>query len=412
MNSLTNAFSLNNELQHLLAEATAYVHDRAHSGSPAHEVEKGVFERMLKLGHQLFSLFFNLQGDGSVGDHLNLPTGQTVKKLSDRKRAYRSLFGDFTLTRAVYGTRKGQPAVCIPLDTRLQLPEEEYSYPLQELTQHLTTEVSYTTAQTVLNKLLKLNITVDSMERINQHAGEMIPAFREVKKAPEATTEAALLVLTADGKGVPIRHAKDVARIADQKLTSGPKPDRKRMAVVGAAYTIEPYPRTSDDIVEALFCEPNQTTDKKKQKRPSPKNKRVVAHLTREVNGTEFKATESTFEWLCKQVNERGRLRKNQSTAPVQVSDVTPRVILAMMDGQESLWNQVKLLKKAYPEGQWVEILDLMHVNSYLWDAACAVHPGDKKEQLIFMKNHVMLVLEGNVESVIHELQETASKQH
>ena len=82
MNSLTNSLSINNELQHLLTEATAYVHDRAHSGSPAHEVEKGVFERMLKLGYQLFSVFFNIQGDGSVGDHLKLSTGKTVKRLS------------------------------------------------------------------------------------------------------------------------------------------------------------------------------------------------------------------------------------------------------------------------------------------------------------------------------------------
>ena len=415
MNSLTKGFSINNELQHLLAEATTYVHDKAHSGSPAHEVEKGVFERMLKLGHQLFSVFFKIQGDGSVGDHLTLPTGETIKRLPDRERVYHSLFGKFTLKRAVYGTRKGQPAVCIPLDTRLQLPEEEYSYPLQELTQHLTTEVSYTTAKTLLNKLLNLDVTVDSMERINQHAGEMMPAFREAQTAPTATTEAELLVVTADGKGVPIRHAKDVARITDQKLTSGPKPDRKRMAVVGAAYTIEPYPRTPEDIVEALFCEPNQTMNKNKPKRPSPKNKRVVAHLTREVNGTEFKATESTFEWLSKQVKERGRPNQNQSTALALVSDVTPtkkKVYLAMMDGQESLWNQVKLLKETYPEGQWVEILDLMHVNSYLWDAACAVYPGDKQQQLIFMKNRVMLILEGKVDGIINELQETASKQH
>ena len=188
MNSLTKGFSINNELQYLLSEATNYVHDKARSGSPAHEVEKGVFERMLKLGHQLFSVFFKIQGEGSVGDHLTLPTGEAVKRLPDRERAYHSLFGKFTLKRAVYGTRKEQPAVCIPLDTRLQLPEEEYSYPLQELTQHLTTEVSYTTAKTLLNKLLNLDVTVDSMERINQHAGEMMPAFREAQTAPAATT--------------------------------------------------------------------------------------------------------------------------------------------------------------------------------------------------------------------------------
>jgi hypothetical protein len=81
MNSLTNNFRIDNDLHALLSEATNYVHERAHSGSPAHEVEKGVFERMLKLGHQLFSAFFKIQGDGSVGDHLSLPIGGTVKRL-------------------------------------------------------------------------------------------------------------------------------------------------------------------------------------------------------------------------------------------------------------------------------------------------------------------------------------------
>lgn len=416
MNSLTNGLSVDNELQHLLTEAMNYVHERAYSGSPAHEVEKGVFEHMLKLGRQLFSVFFKAQGDGAVGDYLKLPTGETANRLPDRKRTYRSLLGDFTLTRAVYGTRKGQPAICIPLDTRLQLPEEEYSYPLQEMTQHLTTEVSYITAQTLLNKFLKLNVTVDGMERVNKHAGEMMPAFRETQTTPAAATEAALLVLTADGKGVPIRHAKDAARIADQKLTSGPKPDRKRMAVVGAAYTIDPYPRTADDILEALFCEPNQVTDKKKQKRPTPKNKRVVAYLTREIDGTEFKATESTFGWLSRQIKDRGQTNQNQNAAHTPGPELKPiagkKVYLAMMDGQESLWNQVKLLKEAYPDGQWVEILDLMHVNSYLWDAACAFHPGDKKEQLVFMKERVLRVLEGKAEGVISDLQQMANRKH
>ena len=51
------------------------------------------------------------------------------------------------------------------------------------------------------------------------------------------------------------------------------------------------------------------------------------------------------------------------------VSDSRPilgKTHLAMMDGQESLWNQVKKLQAAYPEREWVEILDLMHANSYL----------------------------------------------
>jgi len=412
MTSLANETNNHNELHDLLVEAMDYVQDKARAGSAAHEVEKGVFERMLKLGRQLFNGFFNAQGDGDVGEHLDLPGGVRVTRLKKRQRAYRSLFGNFTLRRAVYGRREGQVISCVPLDTRLQLPEEEYSYPLQEMTQHLTTEVSYSTAQSLLDKFLRLNVTVDSMERINQHAGEVVPAFRSAQATPLATTEASLLVLTADGKGVPIRHAKDAARISDQKPKSGPKPDRKRMAVVGAAYTIEPYIRTPSDILEALFCEPNQVLNKGKPKRPLPQNKQVVAHLTRQAGDIEFNATECTFEWLSQQVKARGQSQRTpQSLLPN--AKLTPRSkILAMMDGQESLWNQVKQLKEAHTKYEWVEILDLMHVNSYLWDAACSFHPSDNKQQLLFMRDRILRVLEGKTATVVSGLKQMATKHH
>ena len=106
------------------------------------------------------------------------------------------------------------------------------------------------------------------MERINQRCGEALGAFREKLQFPNPANEGELFVVTADGKGAPIRHAKDEARISDQQPKSGPKPDRKRMAVVGAAYTIKPYVRTPMDILEALFCEPNQAESKDKPKRP------------------------------------------------------------------------------------------------------------------------------------------------
>jgi hypothetical protein len=413
MTSLANDMNNNNELHDLLVEAMDYVQDKARVGSAAHEVEKGVFERMLKLGRQLFSGFFNAQGDGDVGEHLDLPGGIRVKRLKVQQRTYRSLFGNFTLIRAVYGSREGQMISCVPLDTRLQLPEEEYSYPLQEMTQHLTTEVSYSTAQSLLDKFLQLNVTVDSMERINQHAGDVVPAFRAAQAMPLASTEASLLVVTADGKGVPIRHARDAARISDQKPKAGPKPDRKRMAVVGAVYTIEPYVRKPSDILEALFCEPNQVLNKDKRKRPSPRNKQVVAHLTRQAGEVELNATECTFEWLSQQVRARGQNhRVLQSLLPNPKSTPSNKVCLAMMDGQESLWNKVKQLKKAHPDREWVEILDLMHVNSYLWDAACAFHPGDNKQQLIFMKDRVLRILEGTIDTVISGIKQMATKKH
>lgn len=325
MGSLTKkATENNNELNLLLSEASRYVNEAARTGIAAHAVEKEVFDYVLKMGRQMLVTFFQLQGDGNLGEALTLPDGQRVKRLERKTRTYRSLLGDFRINRYGYGIRDKQAVACYPLDTRLQLPEDEHSYPVQELFHLLTTEVSYMMAGNILGKLLKVNATVDSMERINQRCGESVGVFRETLKMPTPAQEGELFVLTADGKGVPIRHAKDVARISDQKVKSGPKPDRKRMAVVGAAYTIQPFIRTPLDILEALFCEPDHAECDDRPKRPSPKNKQVVANLTQHINDAEIKASQLTFEWLSQQIKERG---KNHS------GHETTKTHLAMMDG-------------------------------------------------------------------------------
>ena len=305
MKSLSNEIQQDNEeLKKLVEEAVQYVRASAKSGVAAHEVEKRAFDYALKFGRHLLGAFFHEQGDGDVGKELILPEG-CAKRLEKRKRTYRSLLGDFTLNRYAYGAREGQAIACVPLDTRLQLPEEEYSYPLQEVSQLLVTEVSYITAREILDKVLKLNVTVDGMEHINRHSGEVVATFREAQAAPPAETEGKIVAISADGKGIPIRHPKDAARIFDQRSKRGPKPDRKRMAVVGAAYTIDPYVRTPEEVLEALFCDPSSISDKGKPKRPSPQNKRVVAHLSQGTGEEEIKASALTFTWLAREIKER-----------------------------------------------------------------------------------------------------------
>jgi hypothetical protein len=222
MNSLSNPLIENNtDLNQLINEASRYVSDAVRTGIAAHDVEKQVFDYVLKIGQQMLGFFFRLQGAGDLGDTLTLSDGgQKLKRLETRTRTYRSILGDFKITCYGYGVRDKQAILCYPLDTRLQLPEEEHSYPVQELFHLLTTEVSYITAHGILEKLLKINATIDAMERVNQRCGEVVGTFRETQKLPAPETEGELFVTTADGKGVPIRHARDVARISEQRLKS------------------------------------------------------------------------------------------------------------------------------------------------------------------------------------------------
>jgi hypothetical protein len=53
-----------------LEELTGFVEAAARDGLPAHEVERGVWWRLLRLGHDLQAAYFALAGDGDGGETL------------------------------------------------------------------------------------------------------------------------------------------------------------------------------------------------------------------------------------------------------------------------------------------------------------------------------------------------------
>ena len=81
-------------------------------GEAVHELERGLFAQLLRLGHQLLEMFFELHGDGDQGEQLELNDGRVVKRLEPiHSRAYQSVFGCHRLERRVYGSRVGQNIV-------------------------------------------------------------------------------------------------------------------------------------------------------------------------------------------------------------------------------------------------------------------------------------------------------------
>ena len=102
---------------------TSFQEERA-----AHQVEEGLWRRVLKLGGYAFGAYFALFGDGDAGKQIVLEDGREVRRLDKlHRREYQSVFGPFELERAVYGTREGQKIEHVPLDERLQLPQGKHS---------------------------------------------------------------------------------------------------------------------------------------------------------------------------------------------------------------------------------------------------------------------------------------------
>src|SRR5512144_1802413 len=120
--------------QGCLDELQTFVRSAAGAGTPVHEVERGLWRRLLQLGYQLQSQFFALVGDGDQGETVTLAEGQVVRRLSEHHcRPYQSVFGHFKLERVVYGTRESQQFEFVPLDARLGLPAGKFSYLLRDV---------------------------------------------------------------------------------------------------------------------------------------------------------------------------------------------------------------------------------------------------------------------------------------
>ncbi len=400
MTIITEAMSFSNNLLALneaVIGLNSYIQQAATKGEAIHLVEKHIFDTVIKLGQQALGAFIGSQGDGDVGETLILKNGEEVKRSKETyQRFYRSIFGSYSLKRYVYWKREHQAIECVPLDTRLQLPISEYSHLLQDWCQMLTLEVPFEKSKTFLERLLPIHLTVDSLEHINRAQAQYVSDFREHQKLTPPKKESKILVTSADGKGVPIRHEKDCAKILDHQKKHGPKPDRKKIAVVAAVYTVDPYVRTPKEVLEALFRQPGPPipTDEAIEKRPVPANKKVIANLTRLIDGKEKKATEISFEWIKEEVSVRDPNNKKEH--------------VALMDGQIALWEQQK---KISPDKNYTEILDLLHATGYLWDAAALFHPGNQSRQEVFMKENVLKMLNGKIKKIIKNFRKASIKQ-
>jgi hypothetical protein len=356
--------------QGCLDELQTFVRSAADAGTPVHEVERGLWRRLLQLGYQLQSQFFALVGDGDQGETVTLAEGPVVRRLSEHHcRPYQSVFGHFKIERVVYGTRESQQFEFVPLDARLGLPAGKFSYLLQDWDQTLVVDNPYQQVNQVLLRMLGLEQSVASLEQMSRTLATAVDDFRATQPPAPVADASQVLVLSGDGKGVPIRKPATAPPIQAHDHQRGPKPERKKRALVGAVYHIEPYRWNPHEVLEALFHDsatapPGRAT----APRPAPQHKRLRASLNRQEETTAVCASEEIFPWLVTEAQQRD---------PEQQC---PWVVV--MDGQPALW---EAMNRALGDTPRVEILDLLHATGYLWEAVHLFHPAgsDRALQLI-----------------------------
>jgi hypothetical protein len=342
------------------------------------ELEGSVFQELLQLGLTLVATFIAKHGDGNVGPTTTAKDGNTCKRLPEKHaRPYKSVFGELTIERYVYGSREGQKIDAVPLDRRLGLPASDFSYLLEDWCQRLCIKEAFGETKQSLAALLGLKMSVRTLEAMNQRVAKFSDGFRDQQAQPPAEEEEAILVVTADGKGVPMRRPLEERVQGHHRRKKGEKANKKQMSYVGAVYTIAPFKRTAKDVIDEVF------RHAKAKDRPRPQHKRVRVEMTQILEGEQVQnGKETLFALLSDDVVRRNRGHR--------------RPLVCLLDGERALWDK---RQEFFPHS--IGVLDLYHVMEKLWLAAHAWHAEGSDAAETFVTVRLQMLLEGKVTQVI-----------
>ncbi len=360
------------EFEHLLDFVTG---EQARTAK-ADSIERGLFKMLLRLGAKLLQLFFVVRSQACSRQPVQSQSGQELPYHRDTERVYFSIFGKVSVARP-YFYKQGIGKE-IPLDAELGLGVDRYSDLLREVTEYLAVYSVYGgKSADFLERLLGFKLSTRALQENIAEDAESVETYYAQKPPPCLESEANILVIQADGKGIPMVLEEEASE-APVRLGKGQKHGRKKEAVVTAVYTITAAPRTPTEVIASFFAE-NQP-EKTPQKASQPHNKHIWATLD---------GKEVALSRLSKQVAWR------------EGAHIQYRV--ALCDGCEALQSRMVLQFQDF-----VLILDFVHANEYLWDAANSLLGEISEQRLEWVKSRTLQILSGQTVQVIAELRRIA----
>ena len=338
------------------------------------QMERSLFRQVLRLGRKLLQLFLTnrLQAEAHTPQW-----GKHRRRLpyhSQKTVAYFSIFGKVEVTRA-YFYAPGAGGKC-PADRGLSLPERCYSDLLMECTELLVVDNAYDKGLQVMARLLGVDLALQAVETSVSEQSRAVTNFYARQAPPPRAEEGRLLVAQADGKGVPlVRSETPPVKVRRGK---GDKKTRKKEAIAIAVYTIAPYVRTPQSVLEALFPTPGVAAPP--SNRPHPQHKQVFATLAGKAA-----ALKRLAQWVAKRAGKQIRQR------------------VALTDGARALQQQMHAWLPAF-----VLVLDIMHVVEYVWKAGTALYGEADPQRAVWVKAQTLAILSSRTSQVIQHLEEKA----
>jgi hypothetical protein len=354
----------------------------------AHEAEKGIFKRLLPIGLAAMKRYFAQRGTGDVGPAITRADGEMLPREKPlRGRDDGSLFGTFKVARTCDRT-PGEPGI-FPLDAQVNLPERCDSYVLQAWMTVFAVEHPFQERAGFFAQLFDLEVAESVVMEVAQEAPQDYEDFYAQRPLSPEDTAGELLVVSFDGKGVPMLKAE--AAKLKAKLGTGETRQKQKAALVGVSDTVDPKPRGPEALAE-LLVDPEAA----RARRPRD---HVTADAPRAQPVRRVASLGRTKPQVMARIKADAERRDPQHRQPLVVR----------LEGALGLWRLAPQLFK--PWKRVTCVLDILPVVGDLWSAANARFGEQSKAGKRWVQQQLTAMLRGRVGSVIGGLRHILTKQ-
>jgi hypothetical protein len=357
------------------------------------ELERELEQRGRELLRQLLQAHLEVRGPGEAVGPVTGADGVGRDQSRLHERGLETVFGTVQVERVGYGAEG--VASLHPLDAELNLPPERYSLEVRRRVAEEAAKSSFDEVVQLLAGTTGAQVGKRQVEELVRRAAQDFDAFYQTRyEVRPAEETGAILVLTADGKGVVMRR-EDLREATRQRaartphklahrLSRGEKRNAKRMATVAAVYTIAPYVRSPEAVLGTLAPQHGREPPE----RPRPERKRVWASL------------EQTPDEVLREAFREARRRD---------PDGQKRWV-ALVDGNEP---QLESLQRLFRREGYraLIVLDFIHVAERVWKAGRDFHREGSEALEAWVTERLLGILRGRAPHVAAGMRRSATRQ-
>lgn len=302
------------------------------------------------------------------------------------QRPLATIVGTVVVGRSAYRHRGRENLY--PADAALNLPRERHSHGLRQLAAIESSRGSFSEARDAIERATGVRVAKRQVESLAQSAAIDFGSFYEAEERPVAQ-QGEVIVISADGKGIVMRSGSlrsataQAAAKTDKKmqrrLSKGEKRNRKRMAELGAVYTVTPAPRSPHDIM-------SRSDETEPKPAPKAENKWLTASVV-----------DDAADVIAEVFDEADR------------RDPTRRCDwVALVDGNRHQIDRINTEAKA--RGIKVPVvIDFVHVLEYLWSAAWSFYTEGDPAAEDWVADKALQVLESKASIVAAAIRRKAT---